>query len=231
MRILKSGKAPCVCMLAAIMVLLVGSPAWANKLPPGGSGSPDVLTIGVGATLLATTGAKTWSYTTTAGTTSGEYESLVYSDPTNVYCAGCLDFLFLVFNNASSADNLDRVTDSAFGAFSTDIGYLGPPSSCSLGPNVNPTTVDRSNDGGGVGNVAGFNFSGGSLKKGDCTSVLVVETNTKLFTNGNLSIIDSGTATVASFQPTAIPEPASMALMGTFLLGAYGVLRRKLKEE
>ncbi len=26
-----------------------------------------------------------------------------------------------------------------------------------------------------------------------------------------------------------VPEPASMALMGTFLIGAYGVLRRKLK--
>ncbi len=30
---------------------------------------------------------------------------------------------------------------------------------------------------------------------------------------------------------TSIPEPASMALMGTFLRGAYGLLRRKLREE
>jgi hypothetical protein len=217
-------------MLAAIMVLLVGSPAWANKLPPGGSGSPDVLTQGT-TTLLANTGLKTWSYTTTAGTTSGDYESQVYSDSANTYCAGCLDFVFIVSNNASSADNLERVTDSAFGAFSTDLGFLTNLVCTGLGPNINPTTVNRSNEGGGLGNVAGFNFPGGKLAKGDCTSVLVVETNTKLFTTGNLSIIDSGTATVASFQPTAIPEPASMALMGTFLLGAYGVLRRKLREE
>jgi len=42
----------------------------------------------------------------------------------------------------------------------------------------------------------------------------------------------SGSAFATGFasdaQPQVIPEPASMALMGTFLLGAYGLLRRKL---
>ncbi len=38
----------------------------------------------------------------------------------------------------------------------------------------------------------------------------------------------TATNTIVPLPTTATPEPASIALMGTFLLGAYAVLRRKL---
>ncbi len=50
-----------------------------------------------------------------------------------------------------------------------------------------------------------------------------------IFVTGNPANAGNG-ALVTGFATTGapVPEPASMALMGTFLLGAYGVLRRKL---
>ena len=49
---------------------------------------------------------------------------------------------------------------------------------------------------------------------------------------GNVSVIGGGVATVASFEPFGAviptPEPSSLLLLGTGLLSALGVLRRKL---
>lgn len=51
--------------------------------------------------------------------------------------------------------------------------------------------------------------------------VLVISTDATTFGPGNVSVIDGGVSSVASFQPT--PEPATLMTLG---LGALALLRR-----
>ena len=131
----------------ATVVMLVGvvPRASATLLAPGGGPiAPDVFAVSPGGTLLANT--TVLPYTTSVYT--GTYESSVYSDPLNLVCAGCLDFVYTFSNDASSADSIHRATVAVFSEFTTDVGY----DNNSLG--VAPTTVDRSLS----GSVIGFNF-------------------------------------------------------------------------
>jgi hypothetical protein len=61
---------------------------------------------------LANTGFEPFTGTNSLGQTtiSGEYEAMVYSDPKNTFCAGCLDFFIIVDNNSSSTDSIERIT-------------------------------------------------------------------------------------------------------------------------
>ena len=61
---------------------------------------------------------------------------------------------------------------------------------------------------------------------GSTSAVLVISTDATQFTVGNASIIDGGTATVAAFQPTAIPEPSSALLVCAGIFSAVGLRRR-----
>ncbi len=214
-----------MCTLVTAIALLVASPAGASNIGPGGSGPPDSLVQGA-FTFLASTGEVPWTLST--GRASGLAVSEVNSDPNNVFCAGCLDFLYAVGNDATSLDSIQRVTASLFGGFMTDVGVT-PSRACfsNMGtfPGNAPMSVDRSLD----GNTVGWNWAiGAGLDPGFCGPVLIIQTNATAYTAGHLSIIDSGVATVDSYAPM-VPEPGSMMLLGTGLLGLAGIVRRKLR--
>ncbi|HEY6390894.1 MAG TPA: PEP-CTERM sorting domain-containing protein [Bryobacteraceae bacterium] len=178
-------------------------------------------------TLLASLVAP-YSFVTTAGTTSGSLVSAVYRNS-----SGTLDFYYQVNNAASSATAIARETDDAFNGFLTWLGFRVDGSALA-GPlfvdgTVGPVTGDRN---GGTGAVVGFSFNppdGAKILPGLHSNVLVISTNAVNFQAGNASVIDGGTQTVASFQPSAAtPEPASFALLGLGLL-AVGGIGRKIK--
>ncbi len=225
MSVLKAGRKFWMFTLVAAVALLVASPGRASNIAPGGSGPPDSLVQG-GFTFLTSTGILNW--TATGGRANGTAVSEVNSDPANVFCAGCLDFLYAVGNDSTSLDSMQRVTASLFAGFLTDVGVT-PSRGCfgsqGIFPGNAPISVDRSID----GNTVGWNWAiGAGIDPGYCGPVLIIETNARAYTAGTLSIIDSGVATVPSFAP-AVPEPGSMMLLGTGLLGLAGIVRRKLR--
>ena len=75
-----------------------------------------------------------------------------------------------------------------------------------------------------------FNFLPGAgagfdeIAPGSFSSAQWIFTDAKSYTFGSAQISDGGVATVETFAPNAVPEPASMVALG---MGALGLLRRK----
>jgi hypothetical protein len=230
-------------------VLLIGTalattPAVSgNEILPGASGAPDVLTLGYSSsppnnlprTVLANKSGN-WG-TTTFG---GSFYEQVEADPANVFCAGCLDFLFQVSNNSSLPENLIRVTESGFAGYHTEVGYdslsLGSLVLCGIDdggfcnngdPNTEPVTVDRSAD----GNVVGFNLP--AVLPAESTVDLVIETDALSFidpqggfigSNGGIgSALIFGPSGPSGIHSSTVPEPSSMLSV----LGVVCVALRK----
>ncbi len=190
--------------------LAVTLPSFATPLAPGATAPPDIFATGIGAgsVLLATnSGALTFG-TPPPATFSGTYTTSVYRDPVaNLACptGGCLDFVYMVTNNGPSV--VESITASAFDSFITDVGYQP-------GTGVLPTTVGRSGFG-TSGPVITWNFPGAvEINAGQSSDLLIIETNALNYTTGTLSAQDGTAGNGVGFQPTTVPEPMSMGLLG-----------------
>ncbi len=184
--------------------------ASANIIGPGMSGSPDTfLTSSItGPVLASTTGnyAEKNASNHTVGT--GHYTLQVIQDTSR---SDELDFLFQF---TVLTGQIDNVSASAFGNYTTDVGYLTP----SIGSN--PSQVERTSD----GNVVNWTF-GSAVTMGQTTATLAILTNATAFTSGFVSIIDSGTANEFGYQP--VPDGGTtVMLLGGVLIGIT-TLRRK----
>ena len=215
-----------LCSIAA--VLFSGVLAHATVLSPGGSSPVPPSAFGTPAAgpFLANTGLEDFTATNSLGQTTitGEYQAMVYADPGNNFCAGCLDFFVFVESNTTSLDDIERITLAAFGQYQTDVGYSTGPGSIPGG--VAPATVDRSSN----GNVIGFNFSNlPGVPPGGESAMLEIQTNATKFMSGTLQIIDSSVASVAAFAPCPTPEAGSISLtlLGGLLLGVAFIGRRR----
>ena len=207
-------------------MLLLVSPAHANTLTPGESGSPDTFTLS-GLTLLASSPSEAQS----DGSLTWDFAEAVYSDPSNTFGAGDLDFMYQVTNTTNPDVDvfLSTINFQDFTGFSTDVGVTSSGSTLPGGVFVNgnneASDVDRSDDGSQVG-FEYFRYSS------DTSYVMVIETNaTNYDANGlmNLSFEDIDPSSSA-FEPaaaTGVPEPGTTALLGAGLL-LIGVLRRRL---
>lgn len=163
-----------------------------------------------------------FSFTTTAGTTSGTIESAVYRESGS----GTLDFYYQIANSASSATSLKRETNTDFGPLTPliETGFR-PDGSMLTGTNfVNgtmpPDTADRDK----TGRVVGFNFVFGDvLSPGQTSKVLIIATLATSYGAGNAEIIDGGAVTVGSFGPiSSVPEPISLVLTLSWCSGTHG---------
>jgi hypothetical protein len=187
-------------------------------------------------TLLASLSAP---FVSTLGTDRGTIVSAVY-----VESGGTLDFYYQITNSLTapncgaagqhSCDPLSRMTATDFFGFATSLGFRVDGSTLSGSPFVDGSVAPVTGDRNSVGDVVGFNFNppdAAKIQPGQISDVLVISTNATQFGAGDVSVIDGGTMTVASFEPkgSPTPEPSSLLLLGTGLLGAASVLRKKLR--
>lgn len=221
---------------AALLVLAISFSfvsAHASVLVPPISGQfPDVFEPCAGCVQLAFVSTTETSVTTTL---TFSFDAAVYSDPLNTFCAGCLDFVYQVNNSAGSTDDVGRVTAFNFTGFAVDAGFstAGEPADGGIAFPVGTIPVglvDRN-----TSDVVGFQFSSSpssAIPPGSSSTVLVIETNTTSFKAGIASVIDGGGTNALAFEPSndqaLTPEPASMVLFGTGILGLIFVTRKQL---
>ncbi len=148
----------------------------------------------------------------------GTLTSWVFSGDLNNpwYESGGLTFIYQF--NVNAVD-VGRITISDFSKVLTSMNY--------------GTTTDLVSPSGGFGmtpdlSAAGFTFSPSTyVLPGQSSAFLIVYTNATSFGYNTASVIDGHTSNVGALAPA--PEPASLALFGTGLVGIGSLIRKKFK--
>lgn len=202
-------------LLVCLMLVALAPLAQANMLPPGTTVSPDTFGTIIGTTLATNSG------TISAPSFTATFTTSVIADPANVFCAGCLDYVYQFTNNGPDVNgrySMGFFSNAAI-QIKLDVG-IGPGSRLQK----IPFSVDRN---GGSGGVVGFNYLDlNQVGPGETTVPLVIETNTRQFTSGFLSAQDATSGNGVGFAPTFIPEPSSLFLLGGGLLAIGSFVRR-----
>ncbi len=218
-----------VSILALLALIALSAPrAEAALLLPGSTVVPTTVGTGFGGTELDSV-----YYADVASLSTSfivDMASAVYLSPT-----GTLDFYYQISSDAASIDAIERLTTSVFAGFITDVYMVisGSTVACSACPggffldgSQASSLAERSID----GRVVGFDFqpagTPATLGPGETSLLLVIRTDATKYIPGVMSVIDASIAERQAFAP-AVPEPASMMLMGLGFLSTGWVARRR----
>lgn len=208
------------------VALASSSLAFATPVTPGGPTvtATNTITVTNDGVVASTSG------TLTALTYTGTFVEYVIRDGSNPYGTDDLTFLISVSNNAGSPNGIEHVSNgdgpASFAILpSVNVGYLaGSIDGVANKGSDAPITIDETDYG-----TVEFNFTGtDAIGAGTGTQYLVIQTGATNYQPGYLSVIDSSTDTVTGFVPAAAaPEPNSLALLGTGLIGGASALMRR----
>jgi len=224
----------CVC---SAIVLAMASTVHAATLAPGAS-FPAVPGATVGGTVVADTGYVAYGFGNPLNT--GMVRQIVLSGDTSNPFSGGLTFVYQV---TLTSGDISRLSGSNYSGFKVDASVAsaaaGDYSSgktpggflATTLPQGAVTTTSRSISGA----VVRFDMSplfiippGGPY----ASELMIARTDAVNFTTGTIGLIDGGSSPdIDGFAPAAIPEPASMTLLGIGLLGMGGYAWRRRKGE
>jgi hypothetical protein len=207
-------------LFGAILMFSIGT-AEGSALAPGGTVVPSAfggVFPGGSETLLASING---SYSNSQE--FGSYRAAVYTNG-----GGTLDFVY-DFNEdpTGQLSALESATMSMFAGYTTDVMFV-----------VNSTTLVQPNNGFGApssvtrtfdGNVVKFFFPILGVGAGQASDTLIIRTNATTYTTGYYSIQDGQTSNLQGFEPSAAPEPGTIGMLGSALLGLAFFARRRRK--
>jgi hypothetical protein len=218
--------------LAAILAVAgSATQSRATPLPPNTQPpiATSVTTKTWGSTPIATY-SSAFTFGTGANKAQGTLTEKVFTD-TAAGHVGELDFVYSFTVNPSNSGpsstrsgangHVKRITATDYtNANIYNAGYLV------VANGTAPQTMDRDS----TGSVVAFNFNvGNGVTAGHFSDTLVFKTTATKYVPGNTNLIDGGTVSVGGFSPNPVPEPSSLALLCTGVLGLSGYAWRRRK--
>jgi len=178
-------------------------------------------------TIVASTGLQKYSLTDTYGDVvdTGYYQIWAVTDPSNHFCAGCIDIMAQIAE--VTGDGINTISFGSFAGFKVDAGYFPGWYMTAIGTvqpvsEVGADSVNRSH---GAGSTVTFEYTVGILP-GQDSDEIAIQTDARAFKPGSMQLIDAGITSVVGYAP-AVPEPSVLSLLGLGLL-ALPMLRKKL---